>query len=143
VRLDDELAVRGKRVIAVEDGPTVTHGGMAYGAAHVAAKAAAAATIVDPRPFATSGIARVYEQYPHIGAVLPAVGYGPAQLAELQRTLDACPADVVVSGTPIDLAALIAIGKPIVRARYAFAEAGEPTLASHVDAFVASLPGYR
>jgi predicted GTPase len=136
VRLDDESAVRGRRVIVVDDGPTLTHGDMAFGAGLVAALRAGAGEIVDPRPFAEPAIAELFARYAHLGKVLPAVGYGAEQLAALAATLERADADVVVSGTPIDLARAIRIGKPIVRARYEFAEAGEPGLGALVDDFV-------
>ena len=138
VRLDDPEAVRGRRVLVIEDGPTLTHGGMAYGAGYVGARAGGAAEIVDPRRGATPEIRRVYEAYPHIGSVLPAVGYNPAQLAALEATINAAAAEIVVAATPIDLAHLIRINAPVVRARYEFADAGAPTLASLVDAFLAA-----
>lgn len=128
VRLDDPQAVRGKRVLAVDDGPTLTHGGMAHGAALVAAMQGGAACIVDPRHWAAPPIAAVYAQYPQLGAVLPAMGYSAAQVAALRQTIAAAEADVVVAGTPIDLAALLGPGKPVVRARYDFAELEEPGL---------------
>lgn len=136
VTLDDPDAVRGRRVLVIDDGPTLTHGGMAYGAGYVAAVDAGAGRIVDPRPTAHPAIAETLAQYPHIGAVLPALGYGAEQLAALAETVNATPCDVVVSGTPMDLEALIAPRVPVVRARYGFAEAGEPTLGSIVDAFL-------
>lgn len=136
VTLDDPDAVRGRRVLVIDDGPTLTHGGMAYGAGYVAAVDAGAGHIVDPRPTAHPAIAETLAQYPHIGAVLPALGYGAEQLAALAATVNATPCDVVVSGTPMDLEALIAPRVPVVRARYGFAEAGEPTLGSIVDAFL-------
>jgi predicted GTPase len=136
VSLDDPDAVRGRRVLVVEDGPTITHGGMAYGAGYVAAARAPAAEIVDPRAAAAPAIAAVYAEYPHIGPVLPAVGYAAEQLEALRATIAAADADVVVASTPIDLGALIRVDKPIVRARYEFAETGDPTLASVVDAFL-------
>jgi predicted GTPase len=139
VRLDDPGAVRGKRVLVVEDGPTITHGGMPYGAGYVAAIAAGAAEIVDPRIAAAPLIAEVYRRYPHIGRVLPAVGYSDAELAALAATIDGAATDVVVAATPIDLARLIRLTKPVIRARYEFAEAGEPTLASIIDAFLERL----
>lgn len=137
VRLDDPAAVRGRRVLVVEDGPTITHGGMPYGAGYVAATAAGAATIVDPRASAVPATAALFERYPHIGRVLPAVGYSGAQLEALRETINGARADVVVAATPIDLARLISIDKPVVRARYEFADAGEPTLGSLVDTFLA------
>lgn len=132
VRLDDPKIVAGKRVLVVEDGPTITHGEMRWGAGYVAARAANVAEIVDPRDSATPEISAVYETYPHIGAVLPAMGYGDAQLEGLRRTIEASAAEVVISGTPIDLARLVHIQKPVVRARYDLADAGE--LGALVDA---------
>jgi predicted GTPase len=129
VRLDDPDRVQGRRVLVVEDGPTITHGGMPHGAGYVAATAAGAARIVDPRAAATPELAAVYRQYPHIGPVLPALGYGQAQLDALAATIAAADAEVVVIATPVDLASEIPIGKPWVRARYEFADAGTPTLA--------------
>lgn len=136
VQLADPGAVKGRRALVVEDGPTITHGGMARGAGHVAAVAAGAAAIVDPRASAAPEIRAVYDQYPHIGHVLPAMGYDARQLDALRRTIDASDADVVVSGTPLDLAALVPLAKPVVRARYEYADAGEPTLGPIVDAFL-------
>jgi predicted GTPase len=133
VRLDDAGSVAGRSVLVVEDGPTITHGGMPHGAGLVAAQAAGAGTIVDPRRSATPEIASVYEAYPHIGRVLPMMGYGEAQLAALAETINRSEAELVVSGTPIDLAALVPLDKPVVRARYEFAEAGVPTLQHVVD----------
>jgi predicted GTPase len=141
VRLDDADAVRGRRALVVEDGPTITHGGMAHGAGHVAALAAGAAEIVDPRPAADPAIAAVYARFPHIGKVLPAMGYGADQLAALAATIDAAAADVVVSASPVDLAALITSAKPIVRARYDYRDTETPGLGGLIDDFVAALPG--
>ena len=135
VRLDDAAAVAGRRVLVVEDGPTITHGGMPYGAGYVAAHAAGA-TVVDPRPHAAAAIRAVFDRYPHIGPVLPAVGYGPAQLAALRETIERTQVDVVVAATPIDLASLLQLHQPVVRARYEFAEAGEPGLTGLIDRFV-------
>jgi len=136
VRLDDPDRLRGRRVLVVEDGPTITHGGMAYGAGYVAAIQAQAGIIVDPRPSAPPEIARIYRQYPHIGKVLPAVGYHRAQRQALGETINRVDADFVVSATPCDLSQLIRIDKPILRARYEFAEVGEPSLESLVDLFL-------
>ncbi|MGD9701153.1 MAG: GTPase [Acidimicrobiia bacterium] len=108
--LDAGPSLAGMRVLVVEDGPTITHGGMSFGAGTVAARAAGAATLVDPRPHAVGSLQAVYEKYPHIGPVLPAMGYGDEQLAELAATIDATPCDVIVSGTPIDLAAVLPTG---------------------------------
>ena len=136
VRLDEPEAVRGRRVLVIDDGPTITHGGMPYGAGYVAAVEAHAAVVLDPRPFADPAIGAIFHQYSHIGRVLPAVGYGPDQIAALERTIAASDAEVVVSGTPVDLAAVLSIDQPVVRARYDFADAGEPTLGGLVDAFL-------
>ena len=137
IRLEPPDAVRGKRALVVEDGPSTTHGGMAYGAGYVAAVVGGAASIVHPQPFAVAEIARLYEDYPHLGPVLPAMGYSAAQLDALARSIDATPADVVVSGTPIDLAALVRLAKPVVRARYEFAEAQTPGLGAEIDRYLA------
>jgi predicted GTPase len=140
VTLDAPEAVRGRRVLLVDDGPTITHGGMPHGAALVAARAAGAGTIVDPRASATPELRAVFDAHPHIGLVLPAMGYGAAQLEALRRTIADSDADLVVSGTPIDLAVLIDPGKPVIRARYGHADAGEPRLA---DAMAPFLDGLR
>jgi predicted GTPase len=136
VVLDDPHAIDGKRVLVVEDGPTVTHGGMPHGAGFVAALARPGVTIVDPRAAATPEISAIFDRYPHIGPVLPAMGYNADQREVLRATIEAAAADVVVAGTPIDLARIIVTGKPVVRARYAYADAGEPTLGSHLDEFL-------
>jgi predicted GTPase len=108
--LDPGPPIEGLRVLVVDDGPTITHGGMPFGAGTVAARAHGAAELVDPRPYAVGSLRAVYEKYPHIGAVLPAMGYGDEQLAELAATIAATPCDVVVSGTPIDLTAALQQG---------------------------------
>jgi len=137
VALDDAEAVRGRRVLVVDDGPTLTHGGMAYGAGYVAAVRGGAAEIVDPRESAAPAIAELFARHPHLGPVLPAVGYDAAQLEALRATIAGSRAEVVVSGTPFDLAARTALGKPVVRARYGYAEASEPGLGALVDEFLA------
>jgi predicted GTPase len=142
ITLDDPDRLAGRRVLVVEDGPTTTHGGMPWGAGYVAAKRAGA-EILDPRPFAAPDIAAVYAAYPHIGPVLPAMGYSPRQVASLKATIDAAPAELVVAATPIDLASLLEVKQPVVRARYEYAETGEPTLAALVEGFLASQPGAR
>ena len=136
VRLEAPEAVAGKRVLVIEDGPTMTHGGMGYGAGFRAAERAGAAAILDPRDFAAPGLQAVFETYPHIGQVLPAMGYGDAQLVELEATINASGADVVVAATPGDLDAVIKSKIPIVRARYDFAEAEDPGLGAVIDDFV-------
>ena len=136
IQLDNPEAVRDRRVLVVEDGPTTTHGGMPYGAGYVAATRAQAAEIVDPRAYAVPEIAAIYARYPHIGPVLPAMGYFPAQLKALEQTIDNAGADVVVAATPTNLAALIEVNKPIVRARYEFAEVGKPGLSDCMETFL-------
>jgi predicted GTPase len=139
VRLDDAAAVRGRRVLVVEDGPTITHGQMPYGAGFVAATANGA-TVVDPRPAAAPELEAVFAQYPHIGPVVPAVGYSRRQLDALRATIAKADADIVVTATPVDLARLIAIDKPIVRARYEFAETAVPGLGGCIDDWLSRLP---
>ena len=129
----------GLTVLVIEDGPTTTHGGMAYGAGYVAASQAQAQRILDPRPYAAADITTVYNTYPHIGAVLPAMGYSSAQLEALRQTINAAPADVVVAATPIDLAALIQVNKPVLRVRYEFADSETAPLGPQVDAFLDKL----
>jgi predicted GTPase len=132
----DPALLRGRRVLIVEDGPSITHGGRPWGAGYVAAQQAGAAEIVDPRAAAAPEIAGVFAKYPHIGPVLPAMGYGPAQLAALERTIADADAEAVAIATPCDLAALIAIDKPATRISYDYAELEEPGLGAAVDAFL-------
>ena len=134
IELDAPDAVRGRRVLVVEDGPTITHGGMAYGAGYLAA-CKAGAIVVDPRPAAVEEIRRIYAIYPHIGDVLPAVGYDAAQLQALEASINAADVDAVVSATPADIGRLLHLNKTLVRVRYEFAEVGEPRLSDIVDAF--------
>jgi predicted GTPase len=124
----DAETIRGKRVLAIEDGPTLTHGEMTYGAAVLAAKQHGAAELVDPRPFAVGTIAETFAQYPEIGTLLPAMGYGRKQMEDLRETIERCDADVVLIGTPIDLRRLIELDKPALRVTYKLQEMGEPTL---------------
>lgn len=128
--VDDPAAIRGKRVLVVEDGPTLTHGEMAYGAGVVAANYFDAAEIIDPRPYAVRTIAATYEKYPTTGKVLPAMGYGQEQMRDLEETINQTPADMVLVATPIDLAKLINIQLPSQRVRYELQEIGQPTLAT-------------
>jgi len=125
----DAGQIAGKRVLAVEDGPTLTHGEMTYGAAVLAAKANGAASLVDPRPFAVGSIAETFAAYPHVGALLPAMGYGPKQTEELRETIARSDADLVLIGTPIDLRRIVELDKPALRVTYRLQEVGEPTLA--------------
>jgi len=129
VTLTDPGAVKGRRVLVVEDGPTTTHGGMGYGAGLVAARAAGAAEIVDPRPFAVGAIAEAYRKFDHLQSVVPALGYSEEDVRELEATIAAADCDVVVVGTPIDLSRIVSMGKPFVRALYDFEEASSPGLA--------------
>jgi predicted GTPase len=135
VAADRPELLRGRRVVVVEDGPTITHGGMPHGAGYALCRELGAA-IVDPRPAAFGDIAEAYRTYPHIGPVLPALGYGPAQLDDLRRTLERVEADVVAVATPIDLGALLPLAKPSVRIRYDYAEAESPGLGDLVDEFI-------
>jgi predicted GTPase len=129
VTVDDPSAVEGKRVLVIEDGPTLSHGEMTYGAGVVAARAHGAAEIVDPRPYVVGSLKGLYEKYP-VGPVLPAMGYSDEQVDEMERTIDAAPVDVVVIATPVDLAKVADIRKPSVRVRYELAEVeGFPTIA--------------
>ncbi|MFN2489672.1 MAG: cyclic 2,3-diphosphoglycerate synthase [Actinomycetota bacterium] len=128
ITVDDPGLLSGRRAIVVEDGPTLTHGEMAYGAGVVAARRAGA-ELVDPRPWAVGSIAAVYDRYPHIGPLLPAMGYSDRQRAELAATINAAAADVVLIATPIDLRKVCDITKPAVRARYELEDASSPTLA--------------
>jgi predicted GTPase len=136
IQLENPEAVRDRRVLVVEDGPTTTHGGMSYGAGYVGAVRARVAEIVDPRPFAVPEIAEVYHKYPHIGAVLPAMGYYPQQLEALRETINNADADIIISATPINLEAIVQLNKPIVRVRYEFAEVGNPPLSKLVEQFL-------
>lgn len=126
--VDDPEAIRGKRVLVVEDGPTLTHGGMKYGAAYIAARRFGAGEIVDPRPFAVRTIKDTYEKYPDTGIILPAMGYGADQMKDLEETINKADVDLVLSGTPIDLTRVIKVNKPLQRVRYELQEIGQPTL---------------
>jgi predicted GTPase len=126
--VDDPAAIMGKRVLVIEDGPTLTHGEMAYGAGYVAARRFGAAEIVDPRPYAVKSIKATYEKYPKTGPILPAMGYGEAQTRDLEATINNADVDMVIIGTPIDLKRIIKINKPAQRVRYELQEIGQPTL---------------
>lgn len=127
--VDHPEVIRGKRVLVVEDGPTLTHGEMNYGAGYVAAQRFGAAELVDPRPFAVNSIAETYAKYSSTGPVLPAMGYGEAQTHDLQQTINNADADLVLVATPIDLRRIIQVNKPIERVRYELQIIGRPTLA--------------
>jgi len=136
ITLDDPERIRGKRVLVVEDGPTLTHGGMSYGAGVLAARKAGVAEFADPRPYARGSLRDTFRDYPHLGKVLPAMGYSERQMAELKETIEATPCDAVVIGTPADLARLLALRKPAVRAAYAIEESGEKLLKRALEEFV-------
>ncbi|MBN2599491.1 MAG: GTPase [Candidatus Thermoplasmatota archaeon] len=118
VQVEEKAMITGKRVLVIEDGPTVTHGGMHYGAGMVAAKEFGAKTIVDPRPYAVGSIIDTFSKYPHLTNILPAMGYGKKQIRELEQTINDTQCDVIVSGTPIDLTRILKTKKPMVRVRY-------------------------
>jgi predicted GTPase len=130
---DDPRQVKGKRVVVVEDGPTLTHGGMGYGAGFVAARRWKAKEIVSPKSRAVGLMAETYEQYPHIGRVVPAMGYSPDQIRDLEATINACDADLVLFATPIDLPHLIHMSKPAMRVRYEYQDHEAPTLKTILD----------
>ncbi|KKO19105.1 MAG: GTPase [Candidatus Brocadia sp.] len=134
VTVENAELIRGKRALVIEDGPTLTHGGMAFGAGVLAAQQCQAGEIVDPRPYATGSIAGIFEKYPHISNLLPAMGYGHAQMEELRETIQRTPCDVVILGTPVDLRKIISIDKPTDRVRYHFQELSKPTLKELIEA---------
>ena len=134
--VDHPQRIRGKIVLVVEDGPTLTHGGMTYGAGVIAAEKFGAKDIIDPRPWVKGEIKRAFEAYPEIGALLPALGYGEKQIKDLQKTINAIPCDSVIIGTPIDLTRLLKINKPSVRVRYELDEIGKPDLEEVIEKFL-------
>jgi predicted GTPase len=133
ISVEEPEAIRGKRVLVVEDGPTLTHGDMAYGAGVVAAQRSGAAEIVDPRPYAVGSIAETFEKYPRTGPVLPAMGYGDQQIRDLEETIEATPCDLVIIGTPIDLRRVVKIDRPTERVWYELQVVGQPTLAEIIQ----------
>jgi predicted GTPase len=128
ILVDDPGQIKGQRVLVIEDGPTLTHGGMSYGAGVIAAHLYGAAEIVDPRPHATGTIKDTYHRYPNVGAVLPAMGYGKGQIQDLQLTINHVDCDMVLCATPVDLPKLLSINKPIVRVGYEYKDHGNPLL---------------
>lgn len=134
--VDHPELIRGKRALVVEDGPTLTHGGMSYGAGWFAAKSCGASEIVDPKPFAQGTLRATYEKYPNAGGILPAMGYGDQQIQDLQATIDATPADVVVEGTPINLKRIIKVNKPIAEVTYELEEIEPGVIAEMVKAAI-------
>ena len=127
ISMDDGIELKGKKVIAIDDGPTLTHGGMKYGAGYIAAQRAGA-VIVDPRPYAVESIQDVYRRFTHLSNVLPAMGYSEKQIMDLQETINRADCDAVVTGTPIDIRRLIKTTKPIVHCRYELLELTKPGL---------------
>ena len=136
VKVDDPTVIKGKRVLVVEDGPTLTHGEMKLGAGTIAARKYGAAEYVDPRPFTVGKLKETFEIYPEIGILLPAMGYGAEQLKDLETTINNTDCDSVIIGTPIDLTRIIDIKKPHTRVYYDLQEIGEPTLDGILTDFV-------
>jgi predicted GTPase len=126
--LRDPGLIKGKRVLVVEDGPTLTHGGMSHGAGLAAARAHGAAEIVDPRPFAQGSIKQAFSDYPHMGPVTPALGYSADQIKDLEKTIALAECDLVLFATPIQLTRILSLNKPAMRVRYEYQDAGQPTL---------------
>ncbi len=136
ISVENPDKIKGQRVLAVEDGPTVTHGGMAYGAAVLAAKQYGASTLVDPRLFAVGSIKETFNKYPDIDKLLPAMGYSRKQILELEETINQTECDTVITGTPIDLGKIIRINKPIVRANYELLETSKPDLNNIITDYI-------
>jgi predicted GTPase len=136
IMVDHPERIAGKRALVIEDGPTLTHGEMKFGAGVVAARKHGASEIVDPRPYVVGTIAETFRRYPGIGVLLPAMGYGEQQVADLQATINKVPCDVVIIGTPVDLNRIVQIKKPTARVRYELQEIGKPDLKSVLDGFV-------
>lgn len=136
ITVNNPSQIKGKRVLVVEDGPTLTHGEMTIGAATIAAMKFGAAEMVDPRPYIVGKIKQTFETYPHIGALLPAMGYGDEQIKDLEATINNTPVDLVISGTPIDLGRVVKVNKPIIRVGYDLQEIGYPTFDEVLDDFV-------
>ncbi len=128
ITVDKPELIKGKRVLIIEDGPTLTHGNMPYGAGTIVAKKLGAKEIVNPRPYAVGSIVKTFEEYPHLSAVLPALGYGKEQIKELEETISQTPCDVVLIGTPVDLRHVLRLNKPAARAKYELQEIGTATL---------------
>ncbi len=135
INIDQPEMVKGKRVLIIEDGPTLTHGGMGFGAGFVAARKFGAGDVIDAKPFAVGSIKETYEKFPHLNKVLPAMGYGKQQMEELEETINSIDCDVVLSGTPIDITRVIKPNKPIIRVRYELQEIGQPDLKTVLKKF--------
>ncbi len=139
---DDPLAIKGKKVLVVEDGPTLTHGGMSFGAGLVAAAKLGAGDVIDPRPYAAGSLKAVYEKYPQIGPLLPAMGYAPEQIGELKRTIEGTPCDCVLIATPIDMRGLLDLSKDVVRINYEIEETDGKELKGCIEGFVDSMTNW-
>lgn len=135
IEVDFPERISGKRVLVIEDGPTLTHGEMAYGAGFLAAKKYQASEIVDPRPWAKGSIGETFQKYSHIGPILPAMGYGKTQIQELEETINSAECDTVIIGTPVDLTRILRLKKPVVKVRYGLQEIGSPTLEEVLKTF--------
>ena len=136
VTVDKPEMIRGKKVLVVEDGPTLTHGDMKLGAGIVAARKFSVGELVDPRPYAVGKLAETFKTYPNIGTLLPAMGYGEQQIKDLEKTINATPCDAVIIATPIDLSRVVKINKPTIKIGYELQEIGEPNLAGPINDFV-------
>ena len=139
IRVADASVIRGKRVLVVEDGPTLTHGGMRIGAGTLAAHKFGATELVDPRPFVAGKIKDTFRKYPFIGTLLPAMGYSDEQLNDLEMTINSADCDSVIIGTPIDLGRVLKIDKPFTRVYYELQEIGEPNLEQVLDEFIGEM----
>jgi len=137
--VEDYSQIKGKKVLVVEDGPTLTHGEMRYGAGFIAAKKFGASQIIDPRPFAVGSIVETYKKYSHLDLILPAMGYGEKQIKELEKTINSSNADLVIIGTPIDLRRVMKIDKPAVRVKYELQEIGKPDLEDVLVNFISKI----
>jgi len=140
INVEDSILIKDKRVLVVEDGPTLTHGNMKYGAGYIAAEKYEAKEIIDPRPFASGSIKATYQKYPHLTNILPAMGYGEKQMKDLEETINASDCDTVIIGTPIDLGRLLTIKNPSVRVTYDLEEQGSPSLEEIVKEFLKKHP---
>ncbi len=136
IEVDDASIIKGKKVLVIEDGPTLTHGEMKFGAGYLAALKLGAAEIIDPKEYAVGEIASAYETYPHIENVLPAMGYSPKQIEDLEKTINKTPCDAVIVATPIDLSRLVKFTKPNTRVYYSLQEIGKPDLRTVIDSFI-------
>jgi len=136
ITVDKPELIKGKRVLVIEDGPTLTHGNMPYGAATIIAKRLGPSEIIDPKPYAVGSIKDTYKKYTHLGAILPALGYGEKQIAELKETIEGTPCDVVIIGTPIDLRRVMTINKPTVRVKYELQVLGSVSLEQILEKFL-------